>query len=136
MLLYECRLRAFFRGFKTYLGRTSDLQTTLTKILIDFEEPPYFRRTTIFSTLVDSRFRRIVDFDPMSHHCLSYTDSVVSRAVQQGIGLDDPPENFSVFAHFSFSYFLHIFLSLLFMFLHLQLQSGTHVFSVFPSNSP
>ena len=66
------------------------------------------------------------------------TDSVVSRAVQQGIGLDDPPENFSVFA-FSFSYFLHIIFELillLFMFLHLQLQSGTHVFSVFPSNSP
>ena len=55
------------------------------------------------------------------------TDSVVSRAVQQGIGLDDPPERFQCLRVFSFSYFLHIIFELvflLFMFLHFQLYPG------------
>ena len=38
------------------------------------------------------------------------TDSVVSRAVQQGIGLDVPPENFSVF----FRVFVFVYSSLIF----------------------
>ena len=58
------------------------------------------------------------------------TDSVVSRAVQQGIGLDDPPENFSVFV-FSFSYFLHIIFELIVYVSSFPVVIWTYVFSVF-----
>ena len=92
-------LERFSEDLRLKLGRTSDLQTTLTKILIDFEEPPHFDGLPFrhSSIPVSGGLWTLI----LCHITASRTtDSVVSRTVQQGIGLDVPPENFSVFAFF------------------------------------